>query len=65
MSQKYGDIFTVYMGTERVVVINGYDTIKTCLTKTGGVFDGRPEKIWKDFSELKGRSEQKISETKL
>ena len=55
LAAKYGDMFTLYFGNERAVVINGYDLIKACLTKTGGVFDGRPYKLWQELNYSHGK----------
>ena len=50
MAAKYGDIFTVYMGSERTVVLNGYPLIKECLLKSSGVLDARHTKFFEDLS---------------
>jgi len=43
MAAKYGDVFTIYLGSRRVVVLNGYDVIKEAFLKNGHVFSGRPD----------------------
>jgi hypothetical protein len=43
MAAKYGDIFTIYLGSQRVVVLNGYDMIKEAFAKQGHKFSGRPD----------------------
>lgn len=40
--EKYGDVFSVYMGGQLIVVLNGYDTIKDALVKRGKWFNDRP-----------------------
>ena len=43
LSGYYGDIFTLYLGSRRVVVLNGYDVIKEALLgKHGRILSGRP-----------------------
>ncbi|KAK3593220.1 hypothetical protein CHS0354_002753 [Potamilus streckersoni] len=41
--QQYGDIFSVYMGNQLLVVLNGYKTIKEALVSRGNVFSDRPQ----------------------
>ena len=41
MAAKYGDVYTIYLGSRRVVVLNGYDVIKEAFVKNGNVFSGR------------------------
>uniref|UniRef100_A0A8C5WLP6 unspecific monooxygenase n=1 Tax=Leptobrachium leishanense TaxID=445787 RepID=A0A8C5WLP6_9ANUR len=36
--EKYGSVYTVYMGMERIVVLCGYDTVKSALIEHGDVF---------------------------
>ena len=54
MAVKYGDIFTVYMGPTRTVVLNGYDVIRECMVKSSGVFDARSD-LWKDVTGTSGK----------
>ncbi|XP_069584406.1 cytochrome P450 2C25-like [Ranitomeya imitator] len=42
MSKKYGPIFTVYLGAQRLVVLCGYDTVKDALVNHAEEFAGRP-----------------------
>ncbi|XP_077147734.1 cytochrome P450 2B11-like [Ranitomeya variabilis] len=42
MSKKYGPIFTVYLGAQRLVVLCGYDTVKDALVNHAEEFSGRP-----------------------
>ena len=53
LRKKYGDIFTIRMGSFTVVVVNGYDKIKETLVTNAGVFDTRPDFF--TFSKLKDR----------
>ncbi|KAK2139698.1 hypothetical protein LSH36_1652g00062 [Paralvinella palmiformis] len=39
---KYGDIFTIYLGRRRVVVLNKYEVIHDAFVKNAQVFSGRP-----------------------
>ncbi|XP_068267043.1 cytochrome P450 1A5-like [Nyctibius grandis] len=43
LSQKYGDVMQVRIGTRPVVVLSGLDTIKQALVKQGEDFMGRPD----------------------
>ncbi|XP_069584384.1 cytochrome P450 2C23-like [Ranitomeya imitator] len=42
MSKKYGPIFTVYLGAQRLVVLCGYDMVKDALVNHAEEFSGRP-----------------------
>ncbi len=48
MAAKYGDVFTIYMGMKRVVVLNGYDVIKEAMVKQGKLFEDRPSQVATD-----------------
>ncbi|XP_077677182.1 cytochrome P450 2H2-like isoform X3 [Eretmochelys imbricata] len=41
LSEKYGSIFTIYLGSERVVVLYGYEIVKEALVGLGEEFSGR------------------------
>uniref|UniRef100_A0A8C8SA38 unspecific monooxygenase n=1 Tax=Pelusios castaneus TaxID=367368 RepID=A0A8C8SA38_9SAUR len=41
LSETYGPIFTIYLGSERVVVLYGYETVKEALIGLGDEFSGR------------------------
>ena len=43
LSHKYGDIFTIRMGSFTTVVVNGAEKIKEALMTNAGVFDSRPD----------------------
>uniref|UniRef100_A0A8C8SRB2 Cytochrome P450 1A n=1 Tax=Pelusios castaneus TaxID=367368 RepID=A0A8C8SRB2_9SAUR len=43
MSQKYGDVMQIRIGTRPVLVLSGLDTIKQALVKQGEDFMGRPD----------------------
>ena len=40
--RQYGDVFSLYMGQELVIVLSGYDVIKEAFVKHGDVFFDRP-----------------------
>ena len=42
LREKYGDIYSVYIGRELTVVLNGYDTIYDALVRRGSTFSRRP-----------------------
>nr|XP_060642039.1 cytochrome P450 2C20-like [Anolis sagrei ordinatus] len=42
ISEKYGPVFTLYLGTEPVVVLHGYEAIKEALVDQGNDFSDRP-----------------------
>ena len=45
MSKKYGNIFQIYMGSQRTVVISGLETIRKALLEDSTTFAGRFE-LW-------------------
>ncbi|XP_072918429.1 uncharacterized protein [Hemitrygon akajei] len=42
LSEKYGPIFSIKLGTMRVVVLTGYETVKDALINNPDKFGGRP-----------------------
>ena len=48
---KYGDIYSLYMGSRLCVVLNGVEVMKECLVKQGDRFSGRP---WNYFKKITG-----------
>uniref|UniRef100_A0A8C3PS48 Cytochrome P450 n=1 Tax=Calidris pygmaea TaxID=425635 RepID=A0A8C3PS48_9CHAR len=42
ISEKYGPVFTVHLGFQRVVVLTGYEAVKDALLNTAEVFVDRP-----------------------
>ncbi|XP_070560849.1 cytochrome P450 2U1-like [Ptychodera flava] len=56
-SRRYGNVMSVRMGSELVVVLNGYDTIREALVNHWYQFSGRPLKwIWVAINDNKGLS---------
>lgn len=43
LREKYGDVFSLYLGQELVIVLNGYNTIHDALVRKGRLFSNRPE----------------------
>ncbi|XP_014811651.1 PREDICTED: cytochrome P450 2H2-like [Calidris pugnax] len=41
LSEKYGPVFTVYLGPQKVVVLHGYDVVKEALIDQADEFSGR------------------------
>jgi hypothetical protein len=39
---RYGDVFSLYLAGQLVVVLNGYDVIKEALVKMADAFSNRP-----------------------
>ncbi|KAK7500084.1 hypothetical protein BaRGS_00008631 [Batillaria attramentaria] len=53
--RQYGDVFSLYMGGQLVVVLNGYHVIKEALVKNADVFSDRPYSFLNDrIDENKG-----------
>ena len=47
--QRYGDVFSLILGTKTVVVVSGYDTLKDLFVKHADIVSGRPDVfIFKD-----------------
>ncbi|KAK7500081.1 hypothetical protein BaRGS_00008628 [Batillaria attramentaria] len=46
--RQYGDVFSLYMGGQLVVVLNGYHVIKEALVKHADVFSDRPSSFLND-----------------
>ncbi|KAM4771230.1 cytochrome P450 2K4-like [Rhinophrynus dorsalis] len=42
LSKKYGSVFTIHLGTEKVVVLCGYETVKDALVNYAEEFSERP-----------------------
>ncbi|XP_033744191.1 cytochrome P450 2C37-like [Pecten maximus] len=42
LRQKYGDVFSLQIGSRRMVVINGYEALKEAFVKQADVFSERP-----------------------
>ncbi|XP_068454787.1 cytochrome P450 2K1-like isoform X1 [Clinocottus analis] len=55
LSKKYGSVFTVYMGPQKVVVLAGYKTMKEALVNYAEEFGDRdPMKIMHEFNQGHG-----------
>ena len=56
MAAKYGDVFMLYVGPERVLVLNGYATIKDAfLGDQSKSFDGRSLAMFKGLIDNMGK----------
>ena len=54
--EKYGDIFTVWMGNQTTIVVGGVATIKDVFKKHGRKLEGRPEgQLSMEFMSQKNR----------
>ncbi|XP_008567859.1 PREDICTED: cytochrome P450 1A2 [Galeopterus variegatus] len=49
MSQQYGDVLQIRIGSTPVVVLSGLDTIRQALVKQGNDFKGRPDLYSSNF----------------
>ncbi|XP_025097333.1 cytochrome P450 2J6-like [Pomacea canaliculata] len=47
--RQYGDVFSLYLGSQLVVVLNGYKVIKDTLVKKADVFSHRPDSLLLDI----------------
>uniref|UniRef100_A0A8C3WHX2 Cytochrome P450 n=1 Tax=Catagonus wagneri TaxID=51154 RepID=A0A8C3WHX2_9CETA len=55
LSQKYGSIYSIQMGTKKVVVLSGYETVKDALVNYGDQFGERSQvRIFERLFEGKG-----------
>ncbi|XP_069500522.1 cytochrome P450 2G1-like isoform X2 [Ambystoma mexicanum] len=55
LRKKYGDVFTMYLGTRKVVVLCGYKAVKEALIDQGEDFSGRGDmpsmaRVYKDYA---------------
>ena len=55
MAAKYGDVFTIYVGSRRMIVLNKYDVIKEALLKTPRKFDVRSD-MFNDLTNGTGKT---------
>ncbi|PVD29144.1 hypothetical protein C0Q70_11741 [Pomacea canaliculata] len=54
--RQYGDVFSLYLGSQLVVVLNGYKVIKDALVKNADVFSDRPQTYVNDIiTDSKGK----------
>lgn len=55
LRERYGDVFRLYLGSQLVVVLNGYDVVKEVLITRGSEFSFRPDSFLKEkIAEDKG-----------
>ncbi|XP_077147711.1 cytochrome P450 2K1-like [Ranitomeya variabilis] len=45
LSKKYGPVYTLQLGVEKVIVICGYEAVKDALVNHGDEFSGRPKVV--------------------
>ncbi|XP_036590331.1 cytochrome P450 2C23-like [Trichosurus vulpecula] len=55
LAETYGPIYTLYFGTQRIVVLHGYNIVKEALIDQGDIFMARGDvPIFEDFAKGKG-----------
>ncbi|XP_063297706.1 cytochrome P450 2K1-like [Pelobates fuscus] len=51
LSEKYGSVFTIHLGSETIVVLCGYETVKDALVNHAETFAARPKiKLFEEIS---------------
>lgn len=45
LQKKYGDIYSLMMGSHKVIIVNSYHHAKEVLIKKGKIFAGRPRTV--------------------
>uniref|UniRef100_A0A8D2Q5Z9 Steroid 17-alpha-hydroxylase/17,20 lyase n=1 Tax=Varanus komodoensis TaxID=61221 RepID=A0A8D2Q5Z9_VARKO len=55
LQQKYGSLYSFYMGSNYVVMVNNYQHAKEVLHKKGKIFGGRPHTVTTDLLTLNGK----------
>ena len=55
---QYGDVYSIYMGSRLVVVLNGIEVMKECLVRQGDDFSARP---WNYFKKLTRNTGKQIN----
>lgn len=62
LSKKYGSVFTVYIGSNKVVVLTGYKTVKEALVDHAEEFGDRDQiPILNEFNKGHGKERQNLS----
>lgn len=66
MARTYGQIFSLYMGSEFTIVLNDFEIIREAFLKRGEVFSGRPDmhvlqELQSDEYGLHGECIQRVS----
>ena len=56
LGKKYGGVFQIYLGRQRVVIINDADTAKEALVKKAADFAGRPNNLFGAYLDHGGYS---------
>ncbi|XP_042313566.1 steroid 17-alpha-hydroxylase/17,20 lyase isoform X2 [Sceloporus undulatus] len=55
LQQRYGSLYSLYMGSDYVVVVNSYLHAKEVLLKKGKIFAGRPRTVTTDLLTRNGK----------
>lgn len=57
MAKKYGNVFTVNLAGQNVLVLNGFEAVREALVKQSTVFAGRPHlALTQELTEGQGKS---------
>ena len=48
LRKQYGDVFSIYFGSQLVIVINGFESIKNAFVRRGDDFSSRPHNFLTD-----------------
>jgi hypothetical protein len=46
LGRKYGDVFMIYIGSKRTLVLNSYEATREAYVNCGDVFSGRPQDLF-------------------
>ena len=64
--QRYGDVFSLILGTKTVVVVSGYDTLKELFVKHADVVSERPDAfVFKEIGNHRGKCYEIVSKGEI
>ncbi len=59
--RQYGDVYSMYMGSRLVMVVNGIEAMKECFIRQGDNFSGRPWNYFKKLTRNRGGYSYNVS----